>query len=87
MFGLKLIPDTKDYYRDADGRVYKIQEIKPYNQTGYTATYRVTNLVGKRIYVNVAITNLVTEEKKEEVTKVVTTKKKPTKEEVDAMIF
>lgn len=88
MFGLKAIEDTKDYYRDANGKVYRIQEIKPYNQSGYSATYRVTNKVGKRIYVNINITNEVIEDRKEEITKVVTApKRKLTREEIANMIF
>lgn len=88
MFGLKKLEDTKDYYRDANGKVYRIQEIKPYNQSGCSATYRVTNEVGKRVYINVSITNEVMEDKKEEITRVVTTPKKElTKEEIMAMIF
>ena len=88
MFGLKKIEDTKDYYRDTDGKVYRIQEIKPYNQSGCSATYRVTNQVGKRIYVNISITNEVIEDRKEEITKVVTAPKKQlTEEEIRNMIF
>ena len=88
MFGLKKIEDTKDYYRDTDGKVYRIQEIKPYNQSGCSATYRVTNKVGKRIYVNISITNEVTKDRKEEITKVVTAPKKQfTEEEIRNMIF
>lgn len=90
--GLRKIEGSKNCYASADGRVFSLKEIKPY-QKGSKFYYRLKGEDGSKIYYSVSVAKNATENA--EIKKVVKSatetitapKRHLTEEEVSQLIF